>query len=137
MRILKIVFYINYYDRNIKYNFYFNSFFNIKFFSSLFLLNFSTNKKRIDILDLSGSSFIIFLNIILVFLLINPNKELLFYFCISISLLSIFILIKNEFKLENKVLYFFLLFFVLLFFLDISNNFEYTRDTKKYYLHKT
>ena len=108
----------------------------LSFFSSIFLTNYSTNKKKIDILDLTGSSFIIFLNIILIFSLINPNKELLFYFCISISLLSIFILIKNDFKLDNKILYFFLLFFVLLISIDISNNFGYTWDTKKYYLHK-
>ena len=108
----------------------------LSFFSSFFMTNFLSNKKKIDILDLSGSSFIIFLNIILVFSLINPNKDLLFYFCLSISLLSIFILIKNNFKLDNKILYTFLLFFVLLVSIDISNNFGYTWDTKKYYLHK-
>ena len=109
----------------------------LSFFSSIFLVNFSSNKKKIDILDISGSSFIIFLNIILIFSLINPNKELLFYFCILISVLSIFILIKNSFNLDNKMLYFFLLLFVLLVSIDISNNFEYTWDVKKYYLHKT
>tara|TARA_B100001057_G_scaffold76680_1_gene71449 strand:+ start:748 stop:2055 length:1308 start_codon:yes stop_codon:yes gene_type:complete len=109
----------------------------LSFFSSIFLVNFSSNKKKIDILDISGSSFIIFLNIILIFSLINPNKELLFYFCILISVLSIFILIKNSFNLDNKMLYSFLLLFVLLVSIDISNNFEYTWDTKKYYLHKT
>ena len=109
----------------------------LSFFSSFFLINYSSNKNKIDILDLSGSSFIIFLNIILIFSLINPDKELLFYFCISISLLSIFILIKNNFKIDNKILYFFLLFFVLLVSIDISNNFGYTWDTKKYYLHKS
>ena len=109
----------------------------LSFFSSFFLINYSSNKNKIDILDLSGSSFIIFLNIILIFSLINPDKELLFYFCISISLLSIFILIKKNFKIDNKILYFFLLFFVLLVSIDISNNFGYTWDTKKYYLHKS
>ena len=108
----------------------------LSFISSFFLINFSLNKKKIDILDLSGNSFIIFLNIILIFSLINPDKELLFYFCISISVLSIFILTKSRFKLDNKIIYFFLLFFVLLVSIDISNNFEYTWDTKKYYLHK-
>lgn len=108
----------------------------LSFFSSFFLTNYSLNKKKLDILDISGSSFIIFLNIILIFSLINPNKELLFYFCISISVLSIFILIKNSYKFENKIIYLFLIFFVLLVSIDISNNFGYTWDTKKYYLHK-
>ncbi len=108
----------------------------LSFFSSFFLTNYSSNKKQVDILDLSGSSFIIFLNIILIFSLINPDKQLLFYFCISISFLSILILFKNRFKLNNKIIYFFLLFFVLLVSIDISNNFGYTWDTKKYYLHK-
>ena len=112
-------------------------FFGLSFFS-FFLFNASKiNKNNLDIIDITGTNFIILLNTILLVSLINPNKEILFFFYIFVSFLSIVIILKRINKLTNKLIYFFLFFFILIFSFDISNNFVYSWDTKKYYLHKT
>jgi hypothetical protein len=112
-------------------------FFGLSFFS-FFLFNASkVNKNNLDIIDITGTNFIILLNTILLVSLINPNKEILFFFCIFVSFLSIVIILKRINKLTNKLIYFFLFFFILMVSIDISNNFDYSWDTKKYYLHKT
>ena len=111
-------------------------FLGLSFFSFFLFSGSKINKNNLDVIDISGANFIIFLNTVLLLSLINPNKEILFLFCIFISLLSIIIILKRINKLKNKLIYFFLFFFVLIISIDISNNFDYSWDTKKYYLHK-
>ena len=111
-------------------------FFGLSFFSFFLFTGFKINKQKLDIIDITGTNFIILLNTILLASLINPNKEILFFFCILVSLFSITMVLKRVGKLTNKIIYFFLFFFVLVVSIDISNNFDYSWDTKKYYLHK-
>tara|TARA_B100001996_G_scaffold371836_1_gene347610 strand:- start:1079 stop:2374 length:1296 start_codon:yes stop_codon:yes gene_type:complete len=111
-------------------------FFGLSFFSFFLFTGSKINKQKFDIIDITGTNFIILLNTILLASLINPNKEILFFFCTFVSLLSIAMIFKRVGKLTNKIIYFFLFFFVLVVSIDISNNFDYSWDTKKYYLHK-
>jgi len=111
-------------------------FFGLSFFSFFLFSGSKVNKNNLDIIDITGTNFIILLNTILLVSLINPNKEILFFFCIFVSFFSIIIVLKKINKLTNKLIYFFLFFFVLVVSIDISNNFDYSWDTKKYYLHK-
>ena len=108
----------------------------LSFFSNFLFYSSVKKQNNLDIIDISGKNFIIFLNIILISSIFNPNKEILFFLCLFISILSLYFFLKEIGKFKNKILYAFLFFFVFVLAIDISNNFGYTWDTKKYYLHK-
>lgn len=113
------------------------SVFSILSFFTFFLFNISKQYNyNFDIIDIVGNNFIIFLNFILIVSLTNPNKEILFLICILISLFSFIIFLRKSKLIKNKIIYFFLILFVVIVSIDISTNFDYTWDTKKYYLHK-
>ena len=111
------------------------SFLGLSFFS-FFLFNKNNTRNNINIIESSGFNFIIFLNFLLLISLIDPNMNLLFWISIFLSLVSIFLIFKNKNKIDSKLIYFFLIFFTIVISIDISNNFDYSWDTKKYYLHK-
>ena len=86
-------------------------FFGLSFFSFFLFTGSKINKQKFDIIDITGTNFIILLNTILLASLINPNKEILFFFCTFVSLLSIAMIFKRVGKLTNKIIYFFFIFF--------------------------
>mgnify|MGYP001385660823 FL=1 len=108
----------------------------ISIFSNFLFYSRFRNQNNLDIIDISGKNFIIFLNIILISSIFNPDKEILFFLCFFISILSLYFFLKKIGRFKNKILYSFLFFLVFIIAIDISNNFGYTWDTKKYYLHK-
>tara|TARA_Y100000816_G_C26070384_1_gene562955 strand:+ start:314 stop:1612 length:1299 start_codon:yes stop_codon:yes gene_type:complete len=111
-------------------------FFILSFFSYFALNAFKINKNNTDIIDISGKNFLILLNAILILSLFNPNKEITFFAFLFLSLVSIYIFFFKNRNITNKIFYIILFLFVLIISIDISNNFGYTWDTKKYYLHK-
>lgn len=111
-------------------------FFILSFFSYFALNAFKINKNNTDIIDISGKNFLILLNAILILSLFNPNKEIIFFAFLFLSLVSVYIFFFKNRNITNKIFYIILFLSVLIISIDISNNFGYTWDTKKYYLHK-
>ena len=108
----------------------------LSIFSNFLFFTSVKKQNNLDIIEISGKNFIIFLNTVLIFSIFNPDKEILFFLCFFLSILSLYVFLKKTGKFNNKFLYTFLFIFVFVIAIDISNNFGYTWDTKKYYLHK-
>ena len=111
-------------------------FFILSFFSYFALNAFKINKNNTDIIDIAGKNFLILLNAILILSIFNPNKEITFFAFLFLSLVSVYIFFFKNRNITNKIFYIILFLLVLIISIDISNNFGYTWDTKKYYLHK-
>ena len=108
----------------------------LSFFSYFALNSSKINENNTDIIDISGKNFLILLNAILILSLFNPNKQIIFFVSLFLSLVSVYIFFFKNRNITNKIFYIILFLFVLIISIDISNNFGYTWDTKKYYLHK-
>ena len=111
-------------------------FFILSFFSYFALNTSKIFKNNRDIIDISGKNFLILLNGILILSLFNPNKQIIFFVFLFLSLVSVYMFFLKNSNFTNKIFYIILFLFVLIISIDISNNFGYTWDTKKYYLHK-
>ena len=66
----------------------------LSFFSNFLFYSSVKKQNNLDIIDISGKNFIIFLNIILISSIFNPNKEILFFLCLFISILSLYFFLK-------------------------------------------
>ena len=111
-------------------------FFILSFFSYFPLNTSKIFKNNRDIIDISGKNFLILLNGILILSLFNPNKQIIFFVFLFLSLVSVYMFFLKNSNFTNKIFYIILFLFVLIISIDISNNFGYTWDTKKYLLHK-
>ena len=61
-------------------------------FFSYFVLNTSKiNKNNSDIIDISGKNFLILMNAILILSIFNPNKQIIFFIFLFLSLVSVYI----------------------------------------------
>jgi hypothetical protein len=108
----------------------------LSFFSFFIILKKKAINLKIDIIDTLGTSYIILLNCILLFSFFNPDKNILFIILILISIFSLIFFIKKKFKINNKIIFIFFVFLTIIVSIDIANNFDFSWDTKKYYLHK-
>ena len=108
----------------------------LSFFSFFLTLKKKTFNLNINLIDTLGSSYIILLNCILLFSFFNPNKNILFIVLISISIFSLISFFRKNIKINSKIILIFFIFLIILVSIDIANNFDFSWDTKKYYLHK-
>jgi len=108
----------------------------LSFFSHFLTLKKKTFNLNINLIDTLGSSYIILLNCILLFSFFNPNKNILFIVLISISIFSLISFFRKNIKINSKIILIFFIFLIILVSIDIANNFDFSWDTKKYYLHK-
>lgn len=108
----------------------------LSFFSFFLTLKKKTFNLNINLIDTLGSNYIILLNCILLFSFFNPNKSILFIVLISISIFSLISFFRKNIKINSKIIFIFFIFLIILVSIDIANNFDFSWDTKKYYLHK-
>ena len=108
----------------------------LSFFSFFLTLKKKTFNLNINLIDTLGSNYIILLNCILLFSFFNPNKSILFIVLISISIFSLISFFRKNTKINSKIIFIFFIFLIILVSIDIANNFDFSWDTKKYYLHK-
>ena len=111
-------------------------FITLSFFPSYYLLNFNKNLKELKIIYFLNINFLFLLNIILLFSFFNFDKEILFILLIILSILSvIFFLIKSKKIIaKEQVLLIFLILLTFFISVDIANSFDFSWDSKKYYL---
>ena len=108
----------------------------LSFFSFFLTLKKKTFNLNINLIDTLGSNYIILLNCILLFSFFNPNKNILFIVLVLISIFSLISFFRKNIKINSKIIFIFFIFLIILVSIDIANNFDFSWDTKKYYLHK-
>ena len=108
----------------------------LSFFSFFIILKKKTINLKIDIIDTLGTNYIILLNCILLFSFFNPDKNILFIILVLISIFSLIFFFKKNSKINSKIIFIFFVFLTIIVSIDIANNFDFSWDTKKYYLHK-
>ena len=108
----------------------------LSFFSFFLTLKKKTFNLNINLIDTLGSNYIILLNCILLFSFYNPNKNILFIVLVLISIFSLISFFRKNIKINSKIIFIFFIFLIILVSIDIANNFDFSWDTKKYYLHK-
>jgi hypothetical protein len=111
-------------------------FITLSFFPSYYLFNSNKNLKELNIINFLGVNFLFVLNIILIFSFFNFNKEILFIFLLFLSVTSLFFFLIKSKKMISRE-YILLVFLLLLTFfisIDISNSFDFSWDSKKYYI---
>ena len=108
----------------------------LSFFSFFIIFKKKTINLKIDLIDTLGTNYIILLNCILLFSLFNPDKNILFIILVLISIFSLIFFLKKNFLINDKKIFIFFVFLIIIVSIDIANNFDFSWDTKKYYLHK-
>jgi len=111
-------------------------FFILSFLPSYYLVNSKKKIREVNIIEFLGVNFLFLLNVILLFSFFNFNKEILFIILLIVSIISlIFFLLKSKTTITKEYVLLTFLFFLTFFIsIDIANNFEFSWDTKKYYL---
>lgn len=110
-------------------------FITLSFFPFYYLLNINKNLKELNIANFLGINFLFLLNIILLFSFFNFNKEILFIFLFILSITSLFFLIKSKIRISKEyILFVFFLLLIIFISIDIANSFDFSWDSKKYYL---
>ena len=108
----------------------------LSFFSFFLIPKKKFVNSKINLIDALGSSYIILLNFILIFSFFNPNKNIIFIILGLTSIFSLISFFKKNIKINSKIIFIFYIFLIIVVSIDISNNFDFSWDTKKYYLHK-
>jgi hypothetical protein len=108
----------------------------LNFFSFFLILKKKNINLKINLIDTLGSNYIILLNCILFFSFFNPDKNFLFIILMLISFFSLIFFFRQKIKINNKIIFIFFILLIILISIDIASNFDFSWDTKKYYLHK-